>query len=95
MLFSFAVVKPLALVFWLRDSAACQPMAVAHGIELSETLVVTEHAVPLAPFAGESENLSHSASFSSALCSSDNRKATPMPERGHHRTQATDSFVWK
>jgi len=43
---------------------------------LSETLVVTEHAVPLAPFASESKNLSHGASFSSALHSSDNRKGT-------------------
>src|SRR5437899_10786130 len=49
-------------------------MAVAYGIESSETLVVTEHAVPLATFAGESKNLSHSASFSSALRSSDNSK---------------------
>ena len=49
-------------------------MAVAYGIESSETLVLTEHAIPLAPLAGESKNLSHSASFSSALRSSDNRK---------------------
>jgi len=49
-------------------------MAIAQGIEPSETLVVTEHAVPLAPLTGESENLCHSASFSSALCSHDNRK---------------------
>ena len=35
-------------------------MAVAYGIESSETLVLTEHAIPLAPLAGESENLIHS-----------------------------------
>src|SRR6184192_3042899 len=49
-------------------------MAVAYGIESSETLVLTEHAIPLAPLAGESENRSIAPSFSSALCSGDKRK---------------------
>jgi len=96
MLFSFAVVKPLALAFWLHDSAACQPMAVAYGIESSETLVVTEQAVPLAPLAGESENLNHSALL--LICFAFERQEEG--QRGcqsvaRHRIQATYSFVWK
>ena len=43
-------------------------------LELDPSLVLTEHAVPLPPLAGEIEHLSHIASFLSALCSSDNRK---------------------
>jgi hypothetical protein len=69
-------------------------MAIAQGIEPSETLVVTEHAVTIAPLAGESENLNHSASFSSALCSRDNRKGNADARAWLRQRVYSNSFIY-
>ncbi len=65
------------------QSAACQPKAITRGIEQSKSLAVMQHAIPFAPFANETENQSHSASFSSASLSRGNSKRN------------TDARIWR
>ena len=70
-------------------------MAVAYGIESSETLALTEHAVPLAPLAGENENLNHSALLLIYFVFGRQEEG----QRGcqsvvRERIRATRSFIW-
>ena len=44
------------VVCWPKASATRQPQAIAHGGEEAECLGVPQDAIPLNPFAGESEN---------------------------------------
>lgn len=49
--------RRLFFVVNIRASTACQPKAIAHGLQPSKSTAVTQHSVPLVPPVDENENL--------------------------------------